>query len=124
MKLRRAVEQYIRLKQALGFRFRVQSYTLRAFSRAMGEVSVGQVKLATARTFLDGKGSVTRSWVQRWSILRGFYAYSVARGIVRRCPLPLHAPKVAETFTPYIYTQQDLRSLLDAITPERTRSLS
>jgi integrase/recombinase XerD len=33
-------------------------------------------------------------------------------------------PKVAETFTPYIYTQQDLRSLLDAITPERTRSLS
>ena len=124
MKLRRAVEQYILLKQSLGFRFRVQSYALRAFSRAMGTVSVGQVKPATARAYLDGHGPVTAAWPQKWSILRGFYAYAVARGIARRSPLPAQAPKIAQTFTPYIYSQQDLRKLLEAITPERTRSLS
>ena len=30
MNLHRAVEQYILLKQSLGFRFRIQSYVLRA----------------------------------------------------------------------------------------------
>jgi integrase/recombinase XerD len=124
MKLRGAVEQYILLKQSLGFRFRMQSCILRAFSRAMGKVSVGQVKRASARAYLDGHGPVTEYWVQKWSILRGFYAYAITRGIARRSPLPLQAPKVAQTFTPYIYTQQDLRKLLDANTPDRTRSLS
>ena len=59
MKLRGAVEQYILLKQSLGFRFRMQSCILRAFSRAMGKVSVGQVKRASARAYLDGHGPVT-----------------------------------------------------------------
>jgi hypothetical protein len=42
MKLRRAIEKYVLLKRSLGFRFRIQSYTLRAFSRAMGNVSMGR----------------------------------------------------------------------------------
>ena len=124
MKLRRAIEEYIRLKQSLGFRFHVQSYTLRAFSRAMGSVSMGQIKPAAARAYLNGHGPVTESWVQRWHTLRGFYTYAISRGIVRRSPLPLKAPKVVSTFTPYIYSAEDLRRLLDAIAPERTRSLS
>jgi integrase len=124
MKLHRAVEQYILLKQSLGFRFRGPSYMLRAFSRAMGKVNVGQVKPAAARAYLDGHGPVTETWTHKWTALRGFYAYAITRGMARRSPLPLQAPKVAQTFTPYIYTQQDLRKLLDAITPERTRSLS
>lgn len=125
MKLRQAIEQYIALKRSLGFRLRIQSYVLRAFSRAMGQAShVGRVRPASARAYLDGRGPVTDTWVQKWSILRGFYAYAVARGIARRSPLPARAPKVAQTFTPYIYSQQDLRKLLEAITPERTQSLS
>ncbi len=124
MKLRRAIGQYTRLKQSLGFRFRTQSYTLRAFSRAMGNVSVGEIKPAAARAYLDGHGPLTETWVQRWYILRGFFAYAITRGLVRRSPLPLQAPKVASTFTPYIYSQEDLHKLLEAIAPERTRSLS
>ena len=124
MRLGRAVEQYIGLKQSLGFRFRIQGSVLRAFSRAMGPVSVDQVKPATARAYLDGPGPMTTAWGQKWSILRGFYAYAISRGLARRSPLPLQAPKVVPTFTPYIYTQQDLRQLLEALTPERTRNLS
>ena len=124
MKLRRAVEQYTQLKQSLGFRFRSQGYLLRAFSRAMGKVSVGQTKPAAVRAFLDGRGPLTETWIQKWYILRGFYSYAITRGMVRCSPLPLQAPKVISTFTPYIYSEQDLRNLLDAITPERTRSLS
>jgi integrase len=124
MKLRRAVDQYIQLKQSLGFRFRSQSYILRAFSRAMGTVNVGQIKPAAARAYLDGHGPLTETWGQKWSALRGFYGYAITRGMVRCSPLPLQAPKVVSTFTPYIYSEQDLRNLLDAITAERTSSLS
>jgi integrase/recombinase XerD len=124
MNLEPAVEQYIGLKQSLGFRFRTQSYILRAFSRTMGKMRVSQVTPASVQAYLEGHGPVTESWIHKWSILRGFYAYAIARGIARRCPLPLRPPKVDQTFTPYIYSQQDLRNLLKAITPERTRSLS
>src|ERR1035441_1108444 len=124
MKLRRAIEQYILLKQSLGFRFRIQSYTLRAFCRATGNVSVGQIKPAATGVHSDGHGPLTETWVQRWYILRGFFAYAITRGLVRRSPLPLQAPKVASTFTPYIYSNEDLHKLLEAITPDRTRSLS
>ncbi len=124
MKLHQAIEQFISLKKSLGFRFRIQGYILRAFSRAIGRVNVGQVKPAAARAYLDGHGPVTETWVQKWRILRGFYAYAITRRLVHRSPLPRQAPKVVSTFTPYIYSEEDLRKLLDAITPERTRSLS
>ena len=73
MKLRRAVEQYIALKRSLGFRFRIQSYVLRSFSRALGKAStVGRVRPGAARAYLDGHGPLTETWVQKWGILRGF----------------------------------------------------
>jgi len=56
--------------------------------------------------------------------LRGLYRFALARGLARRCPLPLSAPKVAVPFTPYIYSQPELRRLLQAVTPERTKGLS
>jgi site-specific recombinase XerD len=62
--------------------------------------------------------------MRKWGTLRGLYRFVLARGLARRCPLPLNAPKVAVPFTPYIYSQPELRGLLQAITPERTKGLS
>jgi integrase len=90
----------------------------------MGKASVGQVKSPDVRAYLDGHGPLTETWPQKWYILRGFYAYAITRGMVRRSPLPVRAPKVVSTFTPYIYSEEELRKLLGAIIPELTRSLS
>jgi integrase/recombinase XerD len=124
MKLRQVVEHYITLKQSLGFRFHTESQILKAFSKNMGKVSAGQIKPLAVRAYLDGKGPVTGNWNRKWVALRGFYEFALARGVVRRSPLPAQAPKVAPTFTPYIYSVEELRRLLQAITPERTKSLS
>jgi integrase/recombinase XerD len=124
MKLHKAVEQYIALKQSLGFRFQSQSVILAAFSKAMGKVSLGQVKPRAVRAYLDGSGPVTRHWHYKWQTLRPFYRFAMARGWVRRSPLPVEVPKLDITFTAYIYTQTELRALLKAITPERTGGLS
>jgi integrase/recombinase XerD len=124
MKLHKAVKQYIALKQSLGFRFQSQSVILAAFSKAMGKVSLGQVKPRAVRAYLDGSGPVTRHWHYKWQTLRPFYRFAMARGWVRRSPLPVEVPKLDITFTAYIYTQTELRALLKAITPERTGGLS
>lgn len=124
MKLHRAVEQYIALKQSLGFRFHTESVILSAFSKAMGKVSLGQVKPRAVRAYLDGKGPVTRHWHRKWETLRPFYGFAMTRGLVRRSPLPARAPKLDITFTAYIYTQEELKALLQAITPKRTGGLS
>ena len=124
MKLVQAVAQYITLKQSLGFRFHTERIILKAFSRAMGKVRVGQVTSVAVRAFLDGYGPVTQHWSRQWHALRGFYGFALTRGLARRSPLPTEAPKVSVRFTPYIYSLPELRRLLQAITPERTRSLS
>jgi len=124
MKLRQIIEQYITLKQSLGFRFRTETRILKGFAEAMGKASMGQVSPVTVRTYLDGHGPVTPYWMRKWGTLRGLYCFALARGLARRCPLPLSAPKVAVNFTPYIYSQPELRRLLQAVTPERTKGLS
>jgi integrase/recombinase XerD len=124
MKLRQAVEQYITLKQSLGFRFHTEKQILKAFGQAMVKSSLGQIQPKAVRVFLDGRGPITRNWIRKWIALRGFYDFAIARGLARRSPLPAEAPKVAVMFTPYIYTQQELQRLLQAITPEATGRLS
>ena len=70
--------------------------------------------LRPARAYLDGKGPITRHWHRKWEALRPFYRFAITRGLVRRSPLPTHAPKLDTPFTAYIYTQDELRALLQA----------
>jgi integrase/recombinase XerD len=124
MKLHAALEQYITLKKSLGFRFETARRILMAFGRALGEVNMGEVEPTAVRAYLDGDGPVTRTWALRWRTLRCFYRFAQARRWVRRSPLPQAAPKVTDSFTPYIYTTEELRGLLNAITPARAAGLT
>lgn len=99
MTLHKAVKQYIALKQSLGFRFHGQSVILAAFSKAMGKVSLCQIKPRAVQAYLDGRGPVTRYWHYKWETLHPFYRYAMARGWARRSPLPVQVPKLDITFT-------------------------
>ena len=124
MRLQQAVEQYLTLKRSLGFRYHSESKVLQAFSRAMGQIGVGQVKPKLVRAFLNGHGPLTRNWICKFTALRGFYHFALARGWTHRSPLPERAPKLGQSFTPYIYSHQELQRLLQACTPERTKWIS
>ena len=50
MKLRQVIEQYLSLKQSLGFRFRTETRILKGFSKVMGKASMGQVSPMAVRT--------------------------------------------------------------------------
>lgn len=124
MKLGRAIRAYVDLKQAMGFRFRVQGYVLRAFNRRLGNVSLGQITPQAVNAFVAGSASGTSAASKRWSTLNGFYRFALSRGLVGKCPVSEHAPRVTRPFTPYIYSHSDLKRLLQAITAERTQGLS
>ena len=60
MKLAQAVRDYIALKQSLGSRFHTEATALKAFSKALGEVAIGDVEPHRVASYLAGSGPVTR----------------------------------------------------------------
>ncbi len=115
MNLQQLIEQYVTFRQTLGERFKTNAAILRAFGRALGcQVDVADVRVEQVNTFLAGTGPITRTWHEKHSALLGLYRYAVSRGYATTMPLPAFVPKRPEPFVPYIYSQEDLRRLLDA----------
>lgn len=118
MKLHDAVTRYIDHKRALGMRFKAEGFILRALCRALGDVTLSQVQGEPMATFLNGRNplDITPTWHKKYSVIRGFYQFALARGMAQTSPLPRHAPQcTAPAFVPYIYSQSELKRLLDAM---------
>lgn len=118
MKLHDAVSRYIDHKRALGMRFKAEGFILSALCRALGDVTLSQVHAEPVRAFLDGPHplDITPTWHKKYSVIMGFYRFALARGMARTVPLPRQVPQcTAPAFVPHIYSQSELRRLLDAV---------
>lgn len=114
MKLDQAVTAYVAHKQSLGMRFATEARTLKSFSKSVGAVDVDRIGPQQVRDFLDGNGPMTRFWHRKFDALRGFYRFCLARGYARHVPLPTTAARCSQSFTPYIYSEDDIKRLLAA----------
>ena len=122
MTLANACEQYGAFRKNLGERFETTGRQLRAFCRFIGpDTTIADVSSDKVNVFLAGKGPLTASWHVRYNALRGFYRYSVSRGLVAAPPLPNVIPKRPPAFQPYIYSQAELKRLLSSIESCRRR---
>jgi integrase/recombinase XerD len=120
MTLQALVTPYIAFRESLGEAFCSQARVLRQFSRAMGtDLAAPAVQPERVKTFLDGTRPLSSYWHRKQSMLRGFYRYAIARGLVASSPLPAQAPKRPPAMTPSIYPHEDLRRLLEATTALR-----
>jgi integrase/recombinase XerD len=120
--LANACGQYGAFRKALGERFETNGRQLRAFCRFMGpDSTIADVSSDKVNVFLAGRGPLTASWHVRYNALRGFYRYAVSRGLVVTSPLPDVIPKRPPAFQPYIYSQAELRRLLNSIESCRRR---
>lgn len=124
MKLVEVVAAYVAYKQSLGMRFATEARTLKSFCRAIGDVDINQVEPDRVNAYLAGTGPVTLFWERKLSALNGFYRFAIARGYVTSAPLPQRAPRVAQHFIPYIYSQDDMRRLLEATASRERCNLS
>jgi site-specific recombinase XerD len=115
MKLHALVTQYIAFRESFGEDFCSQARLLRQFSRDMGtDLEANEIEPERVKTFLDGTRPLSSYWHRKQSSLRGFYRYAITRGLVASSPLPTQAPKRPPALTPYIYTHEELRRLLEA----------
>ncbi|WP_457102123.1 tyrosine-type recombinase/integrase, partial [Microbacterium sp. P5_E9] len=114
MKVNQAVAVYVACKQSLGMRFATEARTLKSFSKSVGSIEVDQIGPDAVRAFLDGSGPITQFWPRKFGALTGFYRFCLARGYVHVVPLPTRAPRCPRSFTPYIYSEDEIKRLLQA----------
>jgi integrase/recombinase XerD len=114
MTLSQVVETYIAYKRSLGKDFRSKAAKLRAFVKSVGDGDIRRVDPFAVRRFLDGSGPVTSNWFYKYHTLATFYRYAQAHHYVQNCPLPRSKPRPPEKYQPYIYTNDDMRKLIDA----------
>jgi integrase/recombinase XerD len=122
MKLSEAVGLYIQRKRDAGMRFDSPRRRLRSFLRHCGDIDLHHVTTQQIMAFLDSPGSIPTGWSGKRGTLRTFFDYWTARSRLKSSPLPPSAPKVAQSFVPYIYSRSDLRSLLYAVPRCQRRS--
>ncbi len=133
MKLSQAIEAYIAHKRSLGMGFRGEAVRLRAFIKSVGDGDMQRVRPQAVRRYLDGDGQVTSFWFAKYHTLAAFYRYAVARHYVQKSPLPRSKPQAPDKFQPYIYSNDEMRKLIDAadsrhrfvwlLTPDTVRTL-
>ena len=59
-------------------------------------------------------GCSSATWLLRDRVLTGLYRFAISRGYVGSSPLPTTLPKLPPQQTPYVYSTEELRRLLDA----------
>jgi integrase len=114
MKLSTVAATYVTHKQSMGIRFTTEARILKAFCRAMGDISIASVKADRTLAWLNEAAPTTRTRERKYGVVAGLYRYAIARGYANIAPLPLprYVPRHQQSFTPYIYSHDELRRLL------------
>ena len=122
MTLREAIDQYIAWRRAQGARFQSQAYALRRYCRHVGDaLDCDAVRSDQVSAFLAHGASASSNRVFLYCTLASFYRYAITRSLATRSPLPVEAPKAPPSASPYIYSHDELRRLLDAVKTYRKR---
>lgn len=115
MTLSAAIQAYVDQKRAHGVLFDKAVKDLRSFLRRVGDVPLDTIKPAQILDFLNGPRTCGNTWGKKFSLLKFFFEYWSARGLLDASPMPPRIrPPVAQTFVPYVYTRNEVRLLLRA----------
>lgn len=109
------ISLYLSCRKSEGHRFVTEENVLNAFRKAVGDPPIDGVEAVRVLAFLNGAGPVTEYWIKKYSVLSGLYRFALSRGFVTQSPLPHQIPlRTDPAFVPYIYSEDELRRLLDA----------
>ena len=114
MRLHDAVAEYVAYKRAIGMRFDTDANILGSFCRHVGDVPLISITDDQVRNYLDGSTPVSSYWQRKYTALSGLYRFVLSRGYASVSPLPRHHPQLPPPLVPYIYSQAELKRLLDA----------
>jgi len=113
--LRQAVQDYLDLRRSLGFKLREESTALPNFVAFMEQHRASYVTQALALAWARQPTNVQPDrWAQRMSWLRGFARYRSATDPRTEIPAPGLLPFRPKRARPYLYSADEIRSLLQA----------
>lgn len=125
MIMKEAVHMYIEYRHSLGEKYKSESSTIRCFCKHLGEEK--ELHLITTEDCVSfiypPPGKVTQYLFARYSTIKGFILWAMARNYMPNNPLPLDLPTRPEATRPYIYTNDELKNLFAAaLTYQKNRS--
>jgi site-specific recombinase XerD len=115
MTVGKAITNYIAHQRCLGKQFSAASAILTAFRRSIGDIPLREVLPETVAHFVDSKGTSDETIRKKLGALANFFRFAVARQWLRSSPMPQRMRKLGSSFTPYIYSDTELKRLFEAI---------
>ena len=116
MNIEELVTHYVAFRRTLGEKCKTNESILRSFCRAVGpQTPIADIGAEVVSAFLDGSGSVTSGWFNKYHALKGFFRFAISRGHLTRPRCRRSSRSPHHRSFPYIYTRDEIRRLLDAI---------
>jgi integrase/recombinase XerD len=113
--LREALPEYLALRRSLGFKMRDAGLLLPRFVAFMEERQASYITVSLALQWAQQSQVVQPAeWARRLIFVRGFARYRSATDALTEVPPAQLLPYRSSRARPYIYTEQEVRQLLDA----------
>jgi integrase/recombinase XerD len=114
MTLAEAIGLYVNNKRANGIGFHKGESNFQGLYRRIGDRQLSEIRPQDVFRFLDGPNTSNVTFRGKHSLLRHFFEFMAARELMPEFSMPPNRPLVRQTFTPYIYSREELRRLLKA----------
>lgn len=85
---------------------------LTSFCRYVGDIPLDAIHHNQVANFLDGPRTSDLTWAAKYNLLLNFFRFWIARDIMWSLPMPPPRRPAKRNFTPYIYSQTEVRLLL------------
>jgi integrase/recombinase XerD len=112
MELKQAVEEYVFRKRMMGRRYDTNAKEFQMFVRNNPGLTLSEVRTTHVSKFLNSSRLVRHSWISRYSRMRAFFRYWMAKHQIRRLPMPSSRRPTKRMFSPYIYSRSDIKKML------------
>ena len=128
MTFQEGINHYIEWRRTHGVKSQKAAEMLRQFCKQIERgIDCDAVTTEQVCRFLAGNGVLTGTRSVKYSALKGFYRYAIARGYAKSSPLPPadEEPGVPPPAPPYVYSKDELVQLFKAAQeyPKYTRKL-
>jgi integrase/recombinase XerD len=112
MMLFESIRTYVDRKRSFALLYETAARNLKSFANQVGDIPLGSVTPREISSFLDAPGTSSTTWRAKFNLLKHFFEYWAARGMLRSLPMPAIRPPSAGTFVPHIYSRTGVRCLL------------
>lgn len=120
--LREAVQEYLSMRRSLGFKLREDGARLADFAAFMEQRNASYITHKLALTWAQAPPALPSEWARRLGFVRVFARYRSASDPRTQIPPNGLLPYPSTRLRPHIYSDHEIRTLLDAALKMRCRT--